>query len=139
VPMHIMLPTGEFVPAHFHLTEVGRVQKDFIDCGGTTRSNVTCLLQLWVADDVDHRLVAAKAATILELAAPVLRSDELSVELEYEGEAISQYPLSDVEFTPSGVLLNLGRKHTDCLAKDRCGIGPTNTLATTCTPGSGCC
>ena len=23
-----------FRPAHFHVTEVGRVRKDFIDCGG---------------------------------------------------------------------------------------------------------
>ena len=31
--LHLMLPDGSFVPAHFHVTEVGRVQKDFIDCG----------------------------------------------------------------------------------------------------------
>ena len=31
--LHLMLPDGDFVPAHFHVTEVGRVQKDFIDCG----------------------------------------------------------------------------------------------------------
>ncbi|MEI7863404.1 MAG: DUF6428 family protein, partial [Planctomycetota bacterium] len=38
-----MLPDKSFVPAHFHITEVGRVQKDFIDCGGTVRSATTCL------------------------------------------------------------------------------------------------
>ena len=32
--IQIMLPEGEFVPTHFHITEVGRVRKDFIDCGG---------------------------------------------------------------------------------------------------------
>ena len=36
--MHFMLPDQSFVPAHYHITEVGRVQKDFIDCGGTVRS-----------------------------------------------------------------------------------------------------
>ena len=36
--IQIMLPEGEFVPTHFHITEVGRVRKDFIDCGGTVRS-----------------------------------------------------------------------------------------------------
>jgi hypothetical protein len=35
--IHMMLPDQSFVPAHFHVTEVGRVQKDFIDCGGTPR------------------------------------------------------------------------------------------------------
>jgi hypothetical protein len=31
--MHWMLPDRSFVPAHYHITEVGRLQKDFIDCG----------------------------------------------------------------------------------------------------------
>jgi hypothetical protein len=29
-----MLPNGSFVPEHFHVTEVGLVTKNFIDCGG---------------------------------------------------------------------------------------------------------
>ena len=36
--IQLMLPNGSLVPAHFHITEVGRVHKDFIDCGGTIRS-----------------------------------------------------------------------------------------------------
>ncbi len=31
------LPNGEFVPPHFHITEVGAVSRHFIDCGGTER------------------------------------------------------------------------------------------------------
>jgi len=31
--MHWMLPDKSFVPGHYHITEVGRLQKDFIDCG----------------------------------------------------------------------------------------------------------
>jgi len=31
------LPDGAKVPAHFHVTEVGYVTKDFFDCGGTRR------------------------------------------------------------------------------------------------------
>lgn len=128
--LHLMLPGGEFVPAHFHVTEVGRVQKDFIDCGGTTRSSVSCLLQVWVASDTGHRLTAGKLAEILRLAAPLLKSDSLPVEVEYEGAAVSQYPVAAAEVTPGGLLLHLGSKHTDCLAPDRCGIGPNAT---------GCC
>ena len=60
--VHLMLPDGDFVPAHFHVTEVGRVHKDFIDCGGTVRSATTCVLQVWVADDTDHRLDTTKLA-----------------------------------------------------------------------------
>ena len=42
--MHWMLPDKSFVPAGYQITEVGRVQKDFIDCGGTVRSAVSCVL-----------------------------------------------------------------------------------------------
>ena len=128
--LHLMLPSGDFVPAHFLVTEVGRVQKDFIDCGGTTRSAVTCLLQVWVAKDTEHRLTAGKLAGVLRLAAPLLKSDALPVEVEYEGEAVSQFPVAAAEVTPGGVLFHLGTKHTDCLAPDKCGVGPA---------GAGCC
>jgi len=126
--MHFMLPDKSFVPAHFHITEVGRVQKDFIDCGGTVRSATTCLLQVWVAHDVDHRLETTKLAKIIEIAQPLLGSDQLPVEIEYEGDAISQYPLGGAESTPAGLLFYLGSKHTACLAPEKCGVG-----------GTGCC
>jgi hypothetical protein len=122
--IHLMLPGGEFVPAHFHVTEVGRVQKDFIDCGGASRSATSCVLQVWVAGDTGHRLSAGKLDGILRLAAPVLKSDALPVEVEYEGAVVSQFPVAAAEVTPGGILLHLGSKHTDCLAPDRCGVGP---------------
>src|SRR6476620_7681013 len=98
-----MLPDGSFVPAHFHVTEVGRVQKDFIDCGGTVRSSTACVLQVWVADDTDHRLDATKLAGILRLAAPVLKAADLPVEVEYEDGRVSQFPVAAAEVTPAGV------------------------------------
>lgn len=119
--LHVMLPGGEFVPAHFHLTEVGRVQKDFIDCGGATRSTAACVLQVWVADDTDHRLDAGKMEKIIRMAAPILRSTDLPVEVEYDAGLLSQYPLAAVEQTPAGLLFHLGTKHTACLAMDKCG------------------
>ena len=133
--LHLMLPSGEFVPAHFHVTEVGRVHKDFIDCGGTTRSTTSCVLQVWVAGDVEHRLSTTRLAGILRLAAPLLGSDDLPVEVEYEVGVVSQYPVAAAEVTPAGVLLHLGSKHTDCLAPDRCGVGENGD----CGPSSGCC
>ncbi len=134
--LHLMLPGGEFVPAHFHVTEVGRVQKDFIDCGGTMRSTASCLLQVWIAQDVDHRLTTTKLAAILKLAAPMLKSDELPVEIEYERETVSQFPIAAGELTPAGVLLILGTKHTECLAPDQCGVPVVDSA---CAPGAGCC
>ena len=121
--MHVMLPDGSFVPAHYHITEVGRVQKDFIDCGGTVRSAASCLLQIWVADDVEHRLETTKLARIIEIARPLLAADDLPVEIEYEDAVVAQYPLGGAESTPSGILFTLGSKHTACLAPEKCGVG----------------
>lgn len=134
--VHLMLPDGAFVPAHFHVTEVGRVQKDFIDCGGSTRSTVTCLLQVWVADDVNHRLDTTKLANIIRLAAPLLGAGNLPVEVEYETGVVAQYPVVAAETTPAGLLLHLGVKHTACLAQDRCGVGAAEVA---CCPTPGCC
>jgi len=121
-PIHLMLPDGRFVPAHYHVTEVGRVRKDFIDCGGTVRSATACVLQVWVADDVEHRLTAGKLDSILEIAMPLLGSDELPMEVEYESGVVSQYPIGRAEATPSGLLFELGTKHTACLAPEACGL-----------------
>ena len=44
--LQFILPSGEAIPSHFHLTEVGRVEKSFIDCGGTKREAVSCHLGL---------------------------------------------------------------------------------------------
>lgn len=43
--LRLQLPSGEFIPEHFHVTEVGRVDKTFVDCGGTRRQTASCLLQ----------------------------------------------------------------------------------------------
>lgn len=126
--MHWMLPDKAFVPAHYHITEVGKLQKDFIDCGGTVRSTTACLLQVWVAQDLDHRLETTKLAAIMRIAEPLLGSDELPVEVEYEEGMISQFPIGGVEVTPSGLLFSLGTKHTACLAPEKCGVD-----------GTGCC
>jgi hypothetical protein len=134
--LHLMLPDGSFVPAHFHVTEVGRVRKDFIDCGGTVRSATTCVLQVWVARDVDHRLDTTKLAAIVRLAAPLLTAADMPVEVEYENGVVSQFPVAAAEVTPSGVLLHLGTKHPECLAPDRCGVGAAGAG---CGPAPGCC
>ena len=131
--LHFMLPDGAFIPSHFHITEVGRVRKDFIDCGGTVRTATSCLLQVWVAADVDHRLNTSKLAQIVRLAGTLLGPDDLPVEVEYESEVVSQYPIGAAEITPAGILFHLGTKHTACLAPDRCGVGAAAGAA------SGCC
>jgi hypothetical protein len=120
--VQLVLPGGEAVPQHFHVTEIGGVRKDFIDCGGTQRVSSTCLIQCWVATDVDHRIGAEKVLKIVEMGAKVLVGDFLPVEIEYEEGVISQYPLNELEVTEEAVVFHLTTKHTDCLAKEKCGI-----------------
>ena len=124
VSLYIMLPGGEFVPEHFHVTEVGKVTKNFIDCGGTKRETSACVLQVWVANDVEHRLKSGKLASIFRMAERMFGPLwDIPVEVEYGSEYISQYPVADVEVTPSGLLMVLGSKKTACLAPDKCGVG----------------
>jgi len=118
------LPDGDQIPAHFHITEVGHVAKRFIDCGGTLHNTTdTCLLQTYVADDVAHRLNAGTFAKILQLGDQVLPHDDLNVEVEYDCCVTAQYPVLAAVFAGDYVEIELGEKHTDCLAKAKCGIG----------------
>lgn len=121
----IALPDGARVPAHFHVTEVGHVAKKFVDCGGTFRASEACVLQTYFGSPRDdgHRLTAGKLAHILDLALPILPTGELPVEVEYEDGVISQFPLTSITAETGSLVLQLGLKHTDCLAKERCGGG----------------
>src|SRR5271155_4761595 len=88
VGLYVMLPNGEFVPDHFHITEVGRVEKQFVDCGGTRREAISCVLQVWVANDKDHRLQSTKLGKIMNVAAPLLAGD-LPLVVEYGSDTVS--------------------------------------------------
>jgi hypothetical protein len=137
--IQFVLPDRTTIPENYHVTEVGRVEKEFIDCGGTRRSNVTCLLQTWVAEDKDHRLNSSKLDRILQLAEPVLRSTELPVEIEYEGAFISQFPVIRFEKTQSGLFFQLGTKHTDCLAREKCKVDLSVVSEKETCCGPSCC
>lgn len=114
------LPNGNFVPSHFHVTEIGKISKHFIDCGGTMRSEEKVSLQLWNENDYDHRLHPEKLRHIVELSEKALGLENVEIEVEYQGETIQKFGL---EF--DGVNFILSTKQTDCLAKEKCAI-PTN-------------
>ncbi len=111
------LPNGELVPNHFHVTEVGKITKNFIDCGGTVRNEEVVNFQLWNANDYDHRLHPEKLINIIELSEKVLKIEDLEIEVEYQGQTIEKFGL---DF--DGTNFRLTSKKTDCLAKDNCGI-----------------
>ncbi|APY00689.1 DUF6428 family protein [Lacinutrix venerupis] len=136
------LPNGELVPNHFHVTEVGKISKHFIDCGGTVRHEDVVNFQLWNANDYDHRLHPEKLLNIIELSEKVLGIEDLEIEVEYQGDTIGKFGL---DFDGKHFLLT--NKQTDCLAKDQCGIPQEKTKlkfseiqsGNSCAPGSGCC
>jgi hypothetical protein len=137
------LPNGSLVPNHFHVTEVGKISKHFIDCGGTVRTENVINFQLWEADDYDHRLHPDKLLHIIELSEKVLNLENLEIEVEYQENTIGKYGLAF-----NGEHFQLTNTLTDCLAKDKCGIPEQNSKlklselqkgTSCCSSDSGCC
>ena len=118
--VRFQLPNGDFAPAHSHVTEVARIDKRFIDCGGTLHTESLCRLQTWFADDVDHRLTAGKLAKIFAKAEGVLLTDDLDVDIEHEVGYITQFPLGAVKASNQEVIFHLTERRTACLAMDKC-------------------
>lgn len=134
------LPNGQLVPNHFHVTEIGKITKKFIDCGGTIRKEEVVNFQLWDANDYDHRLHPEKLVNIIKLSEDVLGIGNLEVEVEYQGETIEKFGL---DFDGKNFLLTT--KQTDCLAIDKCEVPGKKAVtavlesANCCSPTSGCC
>lgn len=120
--IRVFLPDGEQVPANFHVTEVGRVQKDFIDCGGTVRRSLHGQLQLLVANDFEHRITADKLLKILEASKPILGDDPLPLSVEYGQKTAVVYEVAKMQMNGDTLELRLGDPETGCLAPDTCGL-----------------
>ncbi|MGQ2983062.1 DUF6428 family protein [Flavobacterium sp.] len=143
--LSFQLPDGAFVPENFHVTEVGLITKDFIDCGGTIRKETVVNFQLWEdSNDEDHRLKPEKLLKIIDLSEKVLGIGDYEIEVEYQDRTIGKY---DLDFDGKGFLLL--NKQTACLASDQCGIPSEKKKVAlseiaignpnSCTPGGGCC
>lgn len=142
--VNFKLPNGNNIPSHFHITEVGLVTKHFIDCGGEIHQEKSANVQIWVASDFDHRLQPKGFLSILDISKKVFIDEDLKIEVEYQSETVGKYGLT----IENGDFI-LTSTHTDCLAKDTCGIpGNKNLLNplklevasnSCCAPGGGCC
>jgi len=142
--VEFQLDNGAFVPEHFHVTEVGQITKNFIDCGGVIRQEKTVNFQLWNADDYEHRLKPAKLLHIINLSEEKLGMEDAEIEVEYQRDTIGKYGL---DF--NGKTFVLKSRTTACLAEDACGIPVEKqkknlielsvNQSSSCTPGSGCC
>ena len=137
------LENKETIPEHFHITEIGVIDKKFIDCGGKFRTEKVINFQLWHAYDFNHRLSTQKVIDIISIAEKELLIEDLDIEVEYQKSTIGKY---DLGF--NGQRFILETKTTACLAEDNCGI-PQEKLkvslsnlgnnVSSCSPNSGCC
>ena len=139
--VEFQLEDGTFVPEHFHVTEVGQINKKFIDCGGVIRNEQVVNFQLWNADDYEHRLKPKKLLSIIELSEEKLGIEDAEIEVEYQAGTIGKY---DLNF--NGKTFVLKNKTTACLAEDACGIPSlkpkielSQLQSGKCDPNSGCC
>ncbi len=134
------LANGTPVPEHFHVTEVGKITKHFIDCGGTVRSEQKVGFQLWTANDFNHRLKAQKMLNIIDLSEKKLGLEDSEIEVEYQGETIGKFHL---DFDGKDFVLITTT--TTCLAEDSCGIPKEKTKIrlgyqnTCCSSDENCC
>lgn len=132
---------GTMIPDHFHLTEIGRLTKKFIDCGGTLRNKEKISLQLWYDQDLDHRLTSEKLMNIIRIGEEQIGLPDAEIEVEYQATTIGKFSL---QLGNNGFIL--GNSQTACLASDKCGIPPAkekkqlaSVVANSCDPNSGCC
>jgi hypothetical protein len=142
--LRFLQQNGELVPVHFHITEVGLITKHFLDCGGDVHTEKLANVQIWVANDFDHRLEPKGLLKIIELSNKVLGNEDLEVEVEYQTETIGKY---SIEMQGNNFVLIA--KQTDCLAKIKCNIPQSKQKLqlgelvganeSCCAPGSGCC
>lgn len=129
------LPNGEKVPASFHITDLGVVQKHLIDCGGQTRTEEQVHLQLWTGKDVDHRVTTDTANFILDQSQSVIdrikdpKSAEVLVEYQldwHDMPVFSLFTINDMQASEDQVSITLGTIQTTCLAAERsnseCGV-----------------
>lgn len=139
--LHFVLENGEQVPEHFHVTEVGQINRRFIDCGGVIRDEKVINFQLWFSTDNDHRLEAEKLKKIIALSEDKLGLEDAEIEVEYQQSTIGKFGL---EFNGSAFVLTT--KTTACLAQDACGVPQekkkvklSEIQSASCAPESGCC
>ena len=130
-----VLPNGHFIPPHAHITEVGHVIKNFIDCGGITGKEEKVVLQTHVGDDTEHRLRSDRFAKILELGQRVLPNPELEVDVEYDCCVVSQYRITEARPAGDHLDLILDRSRTQCRPRER---AKTETAETCCSTAA-CC
>lgn len=141
----IQLPNGDYIPQHFHITEMGTINKKYTDCGNTFREENYFTFQLWYSHDTWHRLTSEKVLKIISGIEKNMEISDFDILVEYQDEnTIGKFGL---DFNGSNFVL--ASTKTTCLAGDNCGIpsiekiktkiGEWKEKETCCSQESGCC
>ena len=137
---------GNYVGANYHITEIKNITVASVDCGAGTDSWNETIIQLWESPtemDKTTFMKTFKALGILNKVDRIRAMDrEAEVKFEYSNPSFhtAQLFVDDVLWDTSKLVVKLAVKKTDCKAKDACGVGADEVVATTsCAPGSGCC
>jgi len=101
---------NEEIPKNFYITEIGKENRVFVDCSTTKRKTEKCVLQLWVANDLEHRVDSNKLLKIINLGEHLFEHDIPDVYIEY---AASQYSISHYELYDNTIEFHL---------TDKCGV-----------------
>ncbi len=131
-----VLPNGDYIPAHAHVTEVEHLVRNFIDCGGLTGKEEKVVLQTHVGDDTEHRLQSDRFAKILQLGNRVIPNADLDVDVEYDCCVVAQYPIAETQLRGQYLDLILKRGRTQCRARER---RQAETAAGCCATSASCC
>ena len=131
-----ILPNGDYIPQHAHVTEVGHVVRNFIDCGGLPGKEEKVVLQTHVGDDIDHRLRSDRFAQILRLGNRVIPSADFDVDVEYDCCVVAQYPIAEATADGGHLNLILRRGRTQCRARERREGGTADGC---CVTSATCC
>ena len=138
--VEFQLPNGNYVPPHFHVTEVGLNSKKFIDCGRNIRNSKKVNFQLWSADDYNHKISPEKLLNIIEISEETFLLEDLEIEIEFQQSTIGVF---DLDYKND--VFQLVNKQTDCLDKEKCGFEKKIVKLSSikkqeiCNPEDGCC
>ena len=139
--VEFQLPNGDYVPSHFHVTEVGLSTKKFIDCGSNIRNTKKINFQLWSADDINHKISPEKLLDIIEISEETFLLEDLEIEIEFQQSTIGVF---DLDYKND--VFQLVNKKTDCLDKQKCGFEVKKIVKLSsikkqeiCNPEDGCC
>lgn len=138
---------GHFVGANYHITEIKNITIDAVDCGAKTDFWKETIIQLWESPkekDKREYMSSYKALGILnkvDAIKPMEKNVEVKFEYSNPNFHTAQLSVHGFDISADQIIMKLTVEHTDCKAKDECGVPVAvgAEASNSCAPGSGCC